>query len=120
MIDYSILGAKNVGLSTAARNVDDEELSHSSLSFQSEKEKEDWPIPRPQKALNQQTNKNLQSFETEETSKLTTQELQRLVLIEQLKTTRIQRQFYEQAIWKASAQPNASHNDNSYVITQLN
>lgn len=120
LIDYSILGAKSVGFSTAARNVDDEELSHSSLSFQSEKEKEDWPIPRPQKVFKQQTNKNLQSFETEETSKLTTQELQRLVLIEQLKTTRIQRQFYEQAIWKASKQPNASHEDNSYIITQLN
>lgn len=73
---------------------------------------------RPTKLLKPQRNNILQLAETEETSKLTTQELQRLVLIEQLKTTRIQRQFYEQEIWKASVQPNVCH-DNSFILTQL-
>ncbi|CAH0560378.1 unnamed protein product [Brassicogethes aeneus] len=103
-----IQGPKSIGLSisTTARNVDDEELSYSSSSLRSQKAEEDLFISRPTKPLKPQTKKILHSYETEETSKLTTQELQRLVLIEQLQTTRIQRKFYEQAIIRAPEQPN--------------
>lgn len=70
--------------------------------------------PRPTK---HQTKKNLETYETEETSKLTTQELQRLVLIEQLETTRVQRQYYREMMQKSNTgrsyyEPDGNENDN--------
>ncbi|XP_022910533.2 uncharacterized protein [Onthophagus taurus] len=114
-----IPGAKSIGPPTTKINKNNEDLS-SSILLESEQTDEFRPQiaslvpPRPTK---HQTKKNLETYETEETSKLTTQELQRLVLIEQLETTRVQRQYYREMMQKSNTgrsyyEPDGNENDN--------
>lgn len=52
--------------------------------------------------LPQRKSSSLDQYETDETKSLTTAELQRLVLLEQLKTARIQREYFEAKLGRNS------------------